>query len=129
MVKMEKTVGGAKKEMMVPSGAVAQFLRQGWKKSGTDKSSNSDNKGAAPVETHEEQLPETPVDEGAEDQEDPEDSAWDDVEAELAEEEYEKPIGEMNEEELRGYAKKHNISLAGLNSVKQIRNAIRNANK
>ena len=127
MVKIEKNVGGARKEMMVPSGAVAQFLRQGWRKSGSvAKSSNSDNKGAAPVETHEEQLPDVSVDE---EDDTSEDSAWDDVETELAEEEYEKPIGEMNEAELRAYAKKHNINIYGLNSVKQIRGAIRNANK
>lgn len=127
MVKIEKNVGGARKEMMVPSGAVAQFLRQGWRKSGSvAKSSNSDNKGAAPVETHEEQLPDVSVDE---EDDTSEDSAWDDVETELAEEEYEKPIGEMNEAELRAYAKKHNINISSLNSVKQIRGAIRNANK
>ena len=41
-----------------------------------------------------------------------------------AEEGIEKPISEMNKKELVKYAKEHNISLEGLTTVNQFRNAI-----
>ena len=58
------------------------------------------------------------------------DEEWDEL---LAEEEFEedeeveKPISEMNREELIAYADIHDISLAGLTKVSQFRSAIREA--
>ena len=52
---------------------------------------------------------------------------WDEVLSEEEDEEIEKPISEMNKEELIAYAKKHDISLAGLSKVSQYREAIREA--
>lgn len=58
------------------------------------------------------------------------DEEWDELlsEEELEEDEdVEKPISEMNREELIVYADKHDISLAGLTKVSQFRAAIREA--
>lgn len=49
---------------------------------------------------------------------------WDSV-LEEEDEGIEKPISEMNNAELRQYAKEHDIDLSGLNSNKQIREAIK----
>lgn len=57
--------------------------------------------------------------------EDPVVDEWDAILKEEADEEgIEKPISEMNKKELIKYAEDHNISLAGLTTVNQFRNAI-----
>lgn len=52
------------------------------------------------------------------------DEDWDSV-LEEEDEGIEKPISEMNNAELRQYAKEHDVDLSGLNSNKQIREAIK----
>lgn len=57
-------------------------------------------------------------------EENPVKDEWDEVLSEEAEDDVEKPISEMNKRELAEYADAHGISLAGLNTASQFRNAI-----
>lgn len=54
----------------------------------------------------------------------PTDDEWEDA---MDDEEVEKPLSEMNNAELKEYAAKYGIDITGLNSNKQIREAIKAA--
>lgn len=86
------------------------FKNSGWEIAGDKKPATSQSKKEKVAEKEEE-----PVVENNNDDE------WDEV---LEDEEVEKPLSEMTKKELADYAEKNGISLAGLNTTAQFRQAI-----
>lgn len=86
------------------------FKNSGWEIAGDKKPATSQSKKEEKVEVVEE-----PVENNNNDDE------WDEV---LDDEDIEKPISEMTKKELADYAEQNGISLAGLNTVAQYRQAI-----
>ena len=84
------------------------FKNSGWEIAGDKKPATSQSKKKV-----EEKVEETV--------ENNNDDEWDEV---LEDEEIEKPLSEMNKKELIEYAEEKGISLAGLNTVNQFRQAI-----
>ena len=89
------------------------YENAGWKVSSNSEIEANEAEDAAVDETNE-------VDNDEANSED----EWDELEDE---EDFEKPISEMNNAELKQYAAEHNIDISGLNSNKQIREAIKAA--
>lgn len=84
------------------------FKNSGWEIAGNKKPATSQSKKV-------EKVVEEPVENNNEDE-------WDEVLEE--DEEIEKPLSEMNKKELMEYAEKNGISLAGLSTNSQFRQAI-----
>ena len=87
------------------------FKNSGWEIAGDEKPATSQSKKEKKVE----KVVEEPVENNSEDE-------WDEVLEE--DEEIEKPLSEMTKKELIEYAENNGISLAGLNTVAQYRQAI-----
>lgn len=87
------------------------FKNSGWKIADGKKSAISQPKEKV-AEKKEETKEENNIDE------------WEEILSEEEDEEIEKPLSEMNKKELMDYAEKHGISLAGLNTNAQFRQAI-----
>lgn len=98
MVKIWKGEGEGKRELKVPLAAFENFFKgAGWQKSEGNNTTNTS-----------------------------EEDEWDDyVDGEESEEEFTKPLSEMNRYELEAYAAKLGVDLTGLNTNKQYREAIK----
>lgn len=108
MASVKISKNGMEKEVSV-SAFENFFKNSGWEIAGDKKPATSQSKKEEKKEVVEE-----PVENNSDDE-------WDEV---LEDEEIEKPISEMNKRELLDYAEKNGISLAGLNTVNQFRQAI-----
>ena len=108
MASVKISKNGMEKEVSV-SAFENFFKNSGWKIAGDKKPATSQSKKEEKKEVVEE-----PVENNSDDE-------WDEV---LEDEEIEKPISEMNKKELLDYAERNGISLAGLNTVAQFRQAI-----
>lgn len=108
MASVKISKNGMEKEVSV-SAFENFFKNSGWEIAGDKKPATSQSKKEEKKEVVEE-----PVENNSDDE-------WDEV---LEDEEIEKPISEMNKKELLDYAEKNGISLAGLNTVNQFRQAI-----
>lgn len=108
MASVKISKNGMEKEVSV-SAFENFFKNSGWEIAGGKKPANSQSK----KEKVEEKV-EEPVENNNDDE-------WDEV---LEEEEIEKPISEMSKKELIEYAEKNGISLAGLNTTAQFKQAI-----
>lgn len=108
MASVKISKNGMEKEVSV-SAFENFFKNSGWEIAGDKKPATSQSKKEEKKEVVEE-----PVENNSDDE-------WDEV---LEDEEIEKPISEMNKRELLDYAERNGISLAGLNTVNQFRQAI-----
>ena len=108
MASVKISKNGMEKEVSV-SAFENFFKNSGWEIAGGKKPANSQSK----KEKVEEKV-EEPIENNSDDE-------WDEV---LEDEDIEKPLSEMNKKELIDYAEKNGISLAGLNTVSQFRQAI-----
>lgn len=108
MASVKISKNGMEKEVSV-SAFENFFKNSGWEIAGDKKPATSQSK-----KEEEKEVVEEPVENNSDDE-------WDEV---LEDEEIEKPISEMNKKELLDYAEKNGISLAGLNTVNQFRQAI-----
>lgn len=108
MASVKISKNGMEKEVSV-SAFENFFKNSGWEIAGDKKPATSQSK-----KEEKEEVVEEPVENNSDDE-------WDEV---LEDEEIEKPISEMNKRELLDYAERNGISLAGLNTVNQFRQAI-----
>ena len=109
MASVKISKNGMEKEVSV-SAFENFFKNSGWEIAGDKKPATSQSKKEEKVK----EVVEEPVENNSDDE-------WDEV---LEDEEIEKPISEMNKKELLDYAENNGISLAGLNTVNQFRQAI-----
>lgn len=107
MASIKISKNGMEKEVSV-SAFENFFKNSGWEIAGGKKPATSQSK-------KEEKVVEEPVNNNSDDE-------WDEVLEE--DDEIEKPLSEMTKKELMEYADKNNISLVGLNTVTQFRQAI-----
>lgn len=114
MVKMKK----GRLTLSVPAGAVRKYISAGWKPTESSKSDEILDEGTFSPETENE-------DEIGAVSESEEDYAEDEVEYVDPEELAQRPLGELDKEELRILAEYKGIDISGLNSAKQLRAAIR----
>ena len=107
MASVKISKNGMEKEVSI-SAFENFFKNSGWEIAGDKKPATSQSKKV-------EKVVEEPVENNSEDE-------WDEVLEE--DDEIEKPLSEMNKKELMEYAENNGISLAGLNTVAQFRQAI-----
>ena len=110
MASVKISKNGMEKEVSV-SAFENFFKNSGWEIAGGKKPATSQSKKEEKVE----KVVEEPAENNSEDE-------WDEVLEE--DDEIEKPLSEMNKKELIEYAEEKGISLAGLNTVNQFRQAI-----
>lgn len=114
MVKMKK----GRLTLSVPAGAVRKYISAGWEPTESSKSEEILDEGALSHETENE-------DEIGDVSESEADYAEDEVEYVDPEELAQRPLGELDKEELKILAEYKGIDISGLNSARQLRAAIR----
>lgn len=120
---------GGKRLLVSKAAFENNFKGQGWSEVGKNPTSSDIQEAAEETKSEKTINNKAKVEESnQEPSEDQEVDEWDEVlEDEEDEGEIEKPLSEMNKEELIQYASKNDISLEGLTSVKQYRQAIKEA--
>lgn len=109
MASVKISKNGMEKEVSV-SAFENFFKNSGWEIAGDKKPATSQSKKEEKVK----EVVEEPVENNSDDE-------WDEV---LEDEEIEKPLSEMSKKELAEYAENNGISLAGLSTAAQYRQAI-----
>ena len=114
MVKIKK----GKLTLTVPAGAVRKYTSAGWELAGSSKSKS---KATNPTAHH----ANAKEDETAYDTQLDDESTEEEVEYVDPEELAQRPLGELDREELRILAEYKGIDVSGITSTKQLRNALR----